>query len=119
MNNTTSVLLPNKVSHRLQCNELGFSTYITTTTIPCVGSLATTKRKTDSQEMLFGRDCKEQNDSGTEPPELLRCLPPCLSLLTFDSLVYKADKKESSTKTDSSQHEEEAIADASHVTKEE
>jgi hypothetical protein len=41
------------------------------------------------------------------------------SLLTLDGFVYVADKEQGSTEAHHSKHQEERIADASHVAKEE
>lgn len=39
-------------------------------------------------------------------------------LLALDGSIYVADKKQGSSKTNSSKHQEEAIADTSHVAEE-
>jgi hypothetical protein len=41
------------------------------------------------------------------------------SLLTFDGFVYMANEQQGGTETNHAQHEEEGVADAGHVTKEE
>ena len=41
------------------------------------------------------------------------------SLLTLDGLVYVSDKEQGGTETNHAQHQEESIADAGHVAKEE
>lgn len=58
--------------------------------------------------------------SGTKKEYNSAALQPLTTvLLTLDGFVYVTDKEQCGTETDHAQHQEESIADASHVAEEE